>query len=48
MVCLVLTRHQSSLKTNQISIGHILSKLGKERVVADARQKAQIFTEYPL
>ena len=33
----MLTRHQSSLQANQISIGHIFSKLGKKRVVADAQ-----------
>ena len=35
--CLVLTRHQSSLKINQISVGPYFLEIRGKGVVADAR-----------
>ena len=48
MVVWCLTRHQSSLKTNQISIVPYFLEIKGRKVVADERQKAQILTEYTL
>ena len=36
---MVLTGHQSSLNTNQISIGPYFLEIKEEKVVADARKK---------